>query len=160
MTQNTKLNAALVIAGAALALSIYTEVRAVHGPGGEASGAHACVDREARDRADRLVKMLAQRDALVTQLARAASAPASGPAGASGEPPTNDGASPRRPPPAHPQPKRYTHFEVPNPAVTVTQKDDATYDIRTTDPKLSGTTMQITAVTQSGEEDTLFIRIP
>jgi hypothetical protein len=42
----------------------------------------------------------------------------------------------------------------------VTQKDDGTYDIRTTDPALSGTTMQITAVTATGDEDTLFIRIP
>ena len=49
---------------------------------------------------------------------------------------------------------------IPNPAVTVTQKADGTYDIRTTDPKLSGTSMVIKAVTSSGEEDTLVIQVP
>jgi hypothetical protein len=157
MTQNTKLNAALVIAAAALAVSIYTAVR---GPTDAASATHVCVDRDARDQADSLRKMLVERDALVTRLARAASAPPSAPtSGPAAEPATRDAASPR-PPAARPQPKRYTHFEIPNPAVTVTQKADATYDIRTTDPKLSGTTMKITAVTQSGDEDTLYIRIP
>jgi len=150
MTHNTKLNAALVIAGVGLALSIYTAVR---GPG-DASGAHACVDREARDQNDKLRKMLVERDALVTRLARGAIAPA--PAAE----PARPGASSSSSPPAARAPRRYTHFEVPNPAVTVSQKDDGTYDIRSTDPKLSGTTLQITAVTPSGEEDTLFIRIP
>jgi hypothetical protein len=42
----------------------------------------------------------------------------------------------------------------------VTQKSDGTYDIRTTDRKLSGTSMQVTAVMQNGEEETLLIRIP
>jgi hypothetical protein len=152
MTQNTKLNAALVIAAAALAVSIYTAVR---GPADAASAAHVCVDRDARDQADKLRKMLVERDALVTRLARAASAPPTGP----GSEPARPAASQPSPPPDR-KPRLYTHFEVPNPAVTVTQKDDGTYDIRSTDPKLSGTTLQITAVTPSGEEDTLFIRVP
>ena len=153
MTQNTKLNAALVIAGVALALSIYTVVR---GQGDASGGTHACVDRDARDQTDKLRKLLAERDALVTRLARAASAPATA---SSGEP-AKAGASQSSSPPPDRGPRRYTHFEAGNPAVTVTQKDDGTYDIRTTDPKLSGTTLQITAVTASGEEDTLFVRIP
>ncbi|HEY0987462.1 MAG TPA: hypothetical protein VGD80_10440 [Kofleriaceae bacterium] len=158
MTQNTKLNAALVIAAAALAVSIYTAVR---GPADAASATHVCVDRGARDQADSLRKMLVERDALVTRLARTAGAPPSVPTAESAKAdPPSDGASPRPSQSARPQPKRYTHFEVPNPAVTVTQKADATYDIRTTDPRLSGTIMTITAVTQSGEEDTLYIRIP
>jgi hypothetical protein len=49
---------------------------------------------------------------------------------------------------------------VPNPAVTVTQKPNGTYDIRTTDPKLSGTSLAIKAVTSSGDEDTLVIQVP
>jgi hypothetical protein len=156
MTQNTKLNAALVIAAAALAVSIYTAVR---GPGDAASATHVCVDRDARDQADRLRKMLVERDALVTRLARAASAPPGVPPSSPAAEPANAGASQPSTPPDR-KPRRYTHFEVPNPAVTVTQKDDGTYDIRSTDPRLSGTTLRITAVTQSGEEDTLLVRVP
>jgi hypothetical protein len=157
MTHNMKLNAVLVIAGAALALSIYTALRAP-----DAAGAHACIDREARAQNDKLRKALADRDALVARLARAASAPAGSPAAAAAA--ADMPAGSRLPPASSSQPrrgpKRYTRFEVPDPAVTVTQKDDGTYDIRTTDPALSGTTMQITAVTATGDEDTLSIRIP
>jgi hypothetical protein len=159
MTHNMKLNAVLVVAGAALALSIYTAVRA---PGG--GGAHACIDREARDQTDKLRKALAERDALISRLTRAASAPpgappaADMPVGSRLPPPSPSSSAPSAP--QRRGPKRYTHFEVPSPAVTVTQKDDGTYDIQTTDPALSGTTMQITAVTATGDEDTLLIRIP
>jgi len=93
-----------------------------------------------------------ERDAQLARLARAASAPSS-----SSNP---TGPSPSPSTPSDPGPRRYTHFEIPNPAVTVTQKEDGTYDIRTTDPGLAGSVMQITAVTGSGEEDKLFIRIP
>ena len=164
MTQNGKLNAVLAIAAIALALSIYTAIRgAARGPDGATSAGHACVDREARDQTDKLRKMLIERDALVTRLARAADS-ASGPSttDAPGQPAKPGPSQPSSPPASPPNrgPRRYTHFEVPNPAVTVTQKDNGTYDIRTTDPKLSGTTLRITAVTATGDEDTLFIRIP
>jgi hypothetical protein len=164
MTYNMKLNAALVIAGAALALSIYATVRAPDG-----AGPHACIDREARDQTDKLRKALAERDALIARLTRAATGPAGTPAAAAAAadmpagsrlPPSPSSASGSSSSPPRPGPKRFTHFEVPNPAVTVMQKDDGTYEIRTTDPALSGTTMQITAVTATGDEDTLFIRIP
>ena len=156
MTHNMKLNAALAIAGAALALSIYSAVRVP-----DDAGAHACIDREARDQTDKLRKALAERDALIARLTRAASAPAGSPAAAAaGDTPAGSRLPPPSPSSPRRGPKRYTDFQVPNPAVTVTQKDDGTYDIRTTDPALSGTTMQITAVTASGDEDTLFIRIP
>ncbi|MGH2901763.1 MAG: hypothetical protein ACRDMZ_24020 [Solirubrobacteraceae bacterium] len=49
---------------------------------------------------------------------------------------------------------------MPNPAVTVTQKPNGTYDIRTTDRKLSGTSLAIKAVTASGDQDTLIIQVP
>lgn len=151
MSQNNpKVHAALAIACIALALAIYTVVR---GPSdAKATGSNACIDREARDQTDKLRRALAERDALVAQLARAANAPGS----------TSTAVEPsQRPSPLpDPIPRRYARFETPNPAVSVTQKDDGTYDIRTTDPTLAGSVMQITAVTQSGDEDKLLIRIP
>jgi hypothetical protein len=132
----------------------------------DGAGAHACIDREAREQTDKLRKALADRDALIARLTRAATAPAGVPGVAAAQAAGDMPAGSRLPPPpssASPPrrgPKRFTHFEVPNPAVTVTQKDDGTYEIRTTDPALSGTTMQVTAVTATGDEDTLFIRVP
>jgi len=40
------------------------------------------------------------------------------------------------------------------------QKEDGSYDIRTTDLSLAGSVLQVTGVTQSSEERTLLIRIP
>src|SRR5262249_53252854 len=138
------------IACLALALSIRSALR--EPTEAKAAGSAACVDQQARDETARLRRLVAERDALVTQLARAAGPRAGAPAA----------TAPSAPPstPADPRPRRYAHFEVPNPAVTVAQKDDGTYDIRTTDPKLAGTSLRITAVTESGEEDTLIVRIP
>jgi hypothetical protein len=156
MTQSTKLSAALVIACAALALSAYSALR---GSGATGDG-RACVDQQARDHTERLQRTLADRDALVARLARAANATAGGPALASSPSSPTPPSSSQSPPQPESRPRLYAHFEVPNPAVTVTQKADGTYDIRTTDPKLSGTSLAITAVTPSGDEDTLFIQIP
>lgn len=151
MSQNTKLNAALVIACAALALSVRGALR---GPTeATPAGGPTCVDQQARDQTERLRRAMAERDIATAGLARSAGAPA-----ASSQSPSPSPSSPSPPPEG--SPRYYAHFEVPNPAVTVTQKTDGTYDIRTTDPKLSGTTLKITAVTQAGDEDTLFIRIP
>lgn len=148
---NWKGYAAPAIACLALAVSIYTAVRGrSEAP---ATGQNACIDQEARDQTDKLRRLLAERDARLDRLARAAGAPSSPtPAGSSPAPATST--------PPDPGIRRYAHFEIPNPAVTVTQKADGTYDIRTTDPALSGSILQITAVTGSGEEDKLFIRIP
>lgn len=150
---NLKIYAALAIACIALALSIHTAVR---GPSEAKANGSTCIDQEARDQMAKLRRALTERDALVAQLARAANASGGTPAAA----PT--AVEPSQQPPTPPQPglRRYTHFEIPNPAVSVTQKDDGTYDIRTTDPALAGSVMQITAVTQSGDEDKLLIRIP
>jgi hypothetical protein len=151
MSQNNPRGyAALGIACIALALSIYTAVR---GSGDDRAGGK-CVDQEARDQAARLRQTLADRDAVVARLARTVTAQGGGPAAAA-----LAAAAPATPPP-DPGPRRYTHFEIPNPAVSVTQKDDGTYDIRTTDPALAGSVMQVTAVTSSGDEDKLLIRIP
>jgi hypothetical protein len=147
---NAKVYTALGVACIALALSARTMVRG--SSEATATGSNACVDQEARDQLDKLRRALAERDALVGQLARAANAP--------GE--TAAAAGPSQPPSTPPDqgPRRYVHFEVPNPAVSVTQKDDGTYDIRTTDPSLAGSVMQVTAVTQSGQEDQVLVRIP
>src|SRR5262249_15324319 len=107
-----------------------------------------------RDQTARLRQALVERDAVITRLAR--SAPAASPSTAVAEP--LPPLPPATPPESHP--RRYAHFEIPNPAVSVTQKDDGTYDIHTTDPTLAGSVMQITAVTPSGEEDKFLIQIP
>jgi len=146
---NSKVHAALVIACIALALSMYAVVR---GPSdATTAGANACIDQEARAQTDKLRRALVDRDALVARLARAVNAPGGSTAGEPAQ---------RLPAPPDPGPRRFTHFETSNPAVSVTQKDDGTYDIRTTDPSLAGSVMQITAVTESGQEEKLMIRIP
>jgi len=118
MSQNTpKVHAALVIAGIALALSMYAVVR---GPSDATAGANACIDQEARAQTDKLRRALADRDALVARLARAVNVPGNG--SATGEP------SQRLAAPPDPGPRRFTHFETSNPAVSVAQKDDGTYD--------------------------------
>ena len=150
MSQNPKLYAALVIACLALALSIHTAVRGLSEA--RPTGGSACIDQEARGQLDQLRRALLQRDAVVTQLARGANAGAN-PSGAA-EPPPQPVAPPEQ------GPRRYVHFEIPNPAVSVTQKDDGTYDIRTTDPALAGSILQVTAVTASGQEDKILMRIP
>jgi hypothetical protein len=161
MSQNNpKVYVALVIACVALALSIHTAVRGPGGPSGPGSG--ACVDQEARDQTASLRRALAERDAVIGRLARAANAPGS--AANTVEPPREPEPLPAlEPPPAvPPEPgrRRYARFVIPNPAVSVTQKDDGTYDIHTTDPALTGATMEITAVTASGKEDKVFLRVP
>jgi hypothetical protein len=145
-----------VIACAALALSI--DAMRAGGPSVPSgpSGAERCVDQDAREQIDRLRRALADRDALVARLARA-----SGTQGSAGA--TIEAAPPPSPPPAEPvapAPRRFVRFESPNPAVSVTQKADGSYDIRTTDPALAGTVVQITAVTAAGEEEKVLIRIP
>jgi hypothetical protein len=150
MSQNPKRYTALVIACLALALSIHTAVR---GPS-EAmpTGGSACIDPEARGQLAQLRRALGEKGAVVAQLTRVANTPGS--ASTAAEP------SPPRATPPEPGPRRYVHFEIPNPAVSVTQKDDGTYDIRTTDPALAGSVIQVTAVTPSGQEDKLLMRIP
>lgn len=151
MSQNNrKVYAALVIACIALALSIHTAVR--RPSDAKAPGANPCIDREARDQVDKLRLALVERDALIGRLARGANAPGGG------SPALEPSPQPSEPPATGP--RRYAHFEIPNPAVSVTQKDDGTYDIRTTDPALAGSVIQITAVTPSGDEEKMLVRIP
>jgi hypothetical protein len=59
-----------------------------------------------------------------------------------------------------PGPRRYVRFEVPNPAVRVTQNDDGTFDIRSTDPSLAGSILTVTAISESGAADKVLIRVP
>ena len=168
MTQSSKLSAALVIAGTALALSAYSALRG----SGASSDGRTCVDQQARDQTEQLRRTLAERDAMIARLARAANATAPGSIAAgvpSASSSPSSSSSPQSSPPSSQsaapsetdrQPRVYTRFESPNPAVTVTQKSNGTYDIRSTDPKLSGTSLVIKAVTPSGEEDALVIQVP
>jgi hypothetical protein len=161
MQHNVKVYAPLAIAGLALAISIVTAVR---GAGGApAGGSGACVDPEAREQLEKLRRALAERDVLLARLARApggsggsggAGGAASGEAGSGGEAPQPGAAG------SDAAARRFVRFVIPNPAVSVTQKEDGSYEIRTTDPSLVGSVLQVTGVTQSGEEQTLLIRIP
>lgn len=144
MTPSWKGYAALVLACAALALAIHAELRGAPPP-----GPAACVDQTARDQVTQLRRAVAERDAVLARLPPATAAP-----GAARP------AEPAEPPPADPGPRRYVRFEVPNPAVRVTQKDDGTFDIRSTDPSLAGSILTVTAISESGAEDKVLIRVP
>lgn len=158
MQHNVKVYAPLAIAGLALAISIVTAVR---GAGGApAGGSGACVDPEAREQLDKLRRALAERDVLLARLARAPGAPGASGGGASGEAGSGGETPQPRAAPSDPASSRFVRFVVPNPAVSVTQKEDGSYDIRTTDRSLVGSVLQVTGITQSGEEQTLLIRIP
>ena len=149
-------HAALVLACLALALSIYVALRA---PGAAPAG--PCVDPEARAQVDQLRRALAERDALVARLASRVDAAAGiGPAAGAGPAAEPSSPSPPSEPAPGAAPRRYARFESPNHAVSVTQKPDGSYDIRTTDPALAGSILQITAITESGEQDKVLIRIP
>ncbi len=155
---NRKVHAALAIGGLALALSIHTAVRARTTVKAAGATSNACIDQDARDQAAKLRRALAERDVLVARLARTMSTPAGG--SLSEETPPDPGRAPDPETSPDPEPRRYARFEIPNPAVTMTQKDDGTYDIRTTNPSLAGSEIQIIAVTQSGDEDRMLVRIP
>ncbi len=147
-THDPKTNDALAIAAGALALAAYATVRR----GAPATPA-ACVDRDARAELATLRQAVAQRDAMIARMGRAVSAAAAGAAPVD-EPPSVEPA----PPPAGPP--RYVRIDVPNPAVTVTQKDDGSFDIRSADPALAGQVLTITATTAAGAEETYYIRVP
>lgn len=149
---NRKVHAALAIGGLALALSIHTAVRAPTTAKAAGPSSNACIDQDARDQAAKLRRALAERDVLVARLAHTVNATAASSI------PAESAERPATPP--DPGPRLYARFEIPNPAVSVTQKDDGTYDIRTTDPSLAGSEIQIIAVTQAGDEDRMLVRIP
>jgi hypothetical protein len=148
----------LAMASFALALSIYAAFR--RGEASEpaassaasATGSGACVDAEARAQLAGLRRALNERDAQLARGASASDGAAAHPAAPSG--PSEPAEA------AMPTPRRYTHFETANPAVSVSVKDDGTYDIRNTDPSLAGSIVQVTAVTETGHEDKMFVRIP
>lgn len=153
----------LVIACLALALSAYALLRTQ-----STDDPRACIDQEARAYLASQRRTLAERDAVIARLTRAAaSAPDSVSKPIESNPVESsrvdtNAAEPSRPPET-PLPTRrpqYAHFETANPAVSMTQNADGTYDIRSTDPSLAGSVMQVTAVTSSGHEDKLLVRIP
>lgn len=142
--------AALAIAGGALALSIHTAVRG-RGGAGERPAATVCVDADARAELAQLRRAAAVRDAR-TRVA----------AGAPSAPPVDDVGQPVEPAPAPGEagPRRYVRFEIPNPAVTVTQADDGVIQVHTSDPALTGSVLTVGAITADGERDEMMIRVP
>jgi hypothetical protein len=151
---------ALGAAFLAVALSIYAINRV--GPGRYVE--HVCVDEEARREVAALRQTVAQRDAVIASLGRridGASGSGSGSAGAATVPgaPT-DPANPGPPVVEQADARRFVRFEVPNPAVTVTQKDDGTLEVRTTDPSLAGSVLTVTAITANGHQERVLVRVP
>ena len=146
--------AALAMGGIAHALSVHTAARAR--TDASTMGANACVDQEARGQVVKLPRAVAERDAAIARLARAMNAPGSGPAT------IDPAASPSTVPATTTDsgPRRYVRFELPNPAVTITQKEDGTADVRTTDPSLAGSIIKVTAITTAGDRDEMLVRIP
>ena len=146
--------AALVVAGGALALSIHTAVRDRGDAAGTPTGG-VCVDADARAELAQLRRVAAIRDARVRVAAAAAGAAGAAAAGGS------DGdAVEATAPTVAPGPRRYTRFEIPEPAVTVTQGADGAIEIHTRDPALSGRVLTIHAITDGGERDEMMIRVP
>lgn len=138
--------AALAIAVVALVLAIRASMRTSSvAPAAKAD----CVDQQARERLDAMSRTLAERELAIARLTSSlANAGSAGTSATPALPQGSDGIV------------HFAHIESPNPAVTVTQKADGSYDIRTTDPKLSGQIIVVTAVTATGEEQKLNVRVP
>jgi hypothetical protein len=143
------------IACAALVTSVAGLVRGRSSPAQAAApaSASACVDAEARASLERVWGAMGQREA----------AQAKGPVGSllPGAPPpwgADSSAVPQRKP--HKGPMRFVSFKVPNPALTVVQREDGVIDAKTTDPTLAGTIVQVTATDIDGRELPLLVKVP
>lgn len=110
----------------------------------------ACVDADARQELAQLRARLEAREKVPAPRPLEATAIATPTAlpGPTGKPKPGDGI------------RRYTRFEGVDPRVTIVQKDDGIFDIKTRDPSLSGTIMSIIAVGDDGVGDQMMIRIP
>jgi hypothetical protein len=53
-----------------------------------------------------------------------------------------------------------TRFNVPNPAVNVTQRENGTLEVVNSDPKLAGTQLSIEGITAEGKVLTFDVRVP
>lgn len=53
-----------------------------------------------------------------------------------------------------------TRFNVPNPAVNVTQRENGTLEVVNSDPKLAGTQLSIEGITADGKVLTFDVRVP
>lgn len=51
-------------------------------------------------------------------------------------------------------------FNVPNPAVNVTQRENGTLEVVNSDPKLAGTQLAIEGITENGRTITFDVRVP
>ncbi len=148
-----------VVASAALAVSVAGFVRDRRPPAAPpATAASACADPDARA----AVEQLRREVALLTASLATRSAPSAPPGmplgGTAGTPPSG-GGTPRPNVPVG-EFRRYAHMETSNPAVTVVQKEDGTYDVKTTDPALAGTVILATATGRDGVVDQIWVRIP
>jgi hypothetical protein len=144
-----------VVASAALAVSVASFVRDHRPPPAPAAtAASACADPDARA----AVEQLRREVALLTAALATRSAPSAPPGGMGGTPPGGGGA-PRSNVPVG-EFRRYAHMETSNPAVTVVQKEDGIYDVKTTDPTLAGTVVLATATGRDGVVDQIWVRVP
>jgi hypothetical protein len=117
--------------------------------------ASACVDADARAAVERL-----RREVALNEAAQRVSALPPGvlPPGAPGAPPAAPLAAEGRVPVG--EFRRYARIETSNPNVTVAQRQDGSYDVKTSDPSLAGTVLPVKAISSDGYEDTILIRIP
>jgi hypothetical protein len=113
----------------------------------------ACVDEDARRDLAMLTRTVAERRASEPKPGTPAPPPPIATPGTTSTP----GAATSTP---DASPRRYQSIKSPNPALSVAQKDDGSYEIKTTDPALSGSVVVVTGVRPSGEEETLFVRVP
>jgi hypothetical protein len=140
---------ALVIATIALVIAIHGHGRS-NVPDAKHADPAACVDQQAREQTEKLAvavaRQNAQRDERIAELA-------------AGDHADRGSDANKAPAPRDSGPVLFEHFDVPNPAVTVTQKPDGVIEAHATDPGLKGTVMTIKAYTKSGDEQTMYVRI-
>jgi hypothetical protein len=134
----------------------------VQGRGAPPPPVAACVDKEARATLDQVRRELTAADArAMSRLAMpppfpsppvpdATHAEAAPSAQAAAAPAASDNGGIRR----------YKHIETANPAVSVVQREDGNYDIKTTDPSLAGSVVVGRATMADGHVDQLFFHVP
>ena len=140
------------IACAALALSVRASFSAPKTAPAPATPTASCVDPEARALAESVQRTLIAQSMNPARVAVAAPGASSGSAAA---------AAPTRDPSITDAGwRKYVRFEVANPSVKVTQRDDGVFDVKTTDPALRGSVVSMQAFTKTGESDQIFVRVP
>ena len=123
--------------------------------------ASSCVDAQARATLDQLRREVAAADARALSRLGPTSPPTPTPvpAAPSADAPAST-ANAAAAPASTGAIRRYARIEAADPAVTVVQLEDGTYDIKTKDPSLAGSVVVARATTPDGRVDQLMIHVP